>query len=201
MAGSGGQVWPARDTETLSDQCPLGAGVCEVLKLKSLIRESSRYVFPAWWSLFFGAAGLDSGALFKCLLLFDLLTELHRGSSEWKHKIVQNQGNHIRTRQEKGKLFLDIFFHLFLGPLGPLVLALYVSKSVTLIDSDTLKPSLSSSGPDVSQAGVVQGVELVQVRCFVDINLVTANATKSKTIIYGHERVWKTVRIKTGQPP
>ena len=113
MAGSGGQVWPARDTETQSDQCPLGAGVCEVLKLKSLIRESSRYVFPAWWSLFFGAAGLDSGALFKCLLLFDLLTELHRGSSEWKHKIVQNQGNHIRTRQEKGKLFLDIFCHLF----------------------------------------------------------------------------------------
>ena len=98
---------------TQSDQCPLGAGVCEVLKLKSLIRESSRYVFPAWWSLFFGAAGLDSGALFKCLLLFDLLTELHRGSSEWKHKIVQNQGNHIRTRQEKGKLFLDIFCHLF----------------------------------------------------------------------------------------
>ena len=71
-----------------------------------MVRETSRNVFHLWWSLFSGAAGLDSGALFKCLLLFDLLTELHRGSAEWKHKIVQNQGNHIRNRQERGKGFL-----------------------------------------------------------------------------------------------
>ena len=87
-----GQWWWHRPQ---SDQCQPGARVWVILKLDSLI-------FHPWWSLF-SAAGLDSGALFKCLLLFDLLTELHRGSAEWKHKIVQNQGNHIRNRQERGK--------------------------------------------------------------------------------------------------